>query len=238
MKRSAVFLSFHVLSKFLLLMLASSCSILPFGEAWFQDDKTPGTQPTGIIFFDDFSSNTSGWDRVETDLGGTDYVSGGYHIVINEKNTDYFSTLYRTYTDIGLQADAQWVEGPYDNNFGLICRFQDEKNFYAGMISSDGYYGIFKIENGDYTVLGHETMLQSETIGITDSRKQIAFRCYQDFLFLYVNGILLDVQQDKTFNAGDVGMIAGSFEDAGVHILFDDFYLIDVTQTANQEMQE
>ncbi len=218
------------------LLFMSSCSILPFGSVLFSSDKSlQSTQPEGTIYYDDFSSNTSGWDRTETDFGGTNYLNGSYHILIDEENTDYFSTLYRNYADIGLQVDAQWIEGPYNNNYGLICRYQDEKNFYAGMISSDGYYGIFKIENGEYSIIGHENMMPSELLVNPEEKKQIVFNCYQNYLFLYVNGDLLDVQQDGTFTAGDVGLIAGSFKDVGVHILFDDFYLIDVTQTVDQE---
>jgi hypothetical protein len=221
-----------------ILLLASSCSILPFGEVLFSNSESVSTQPTGTIFYDDFSSTTSGWDRSETDLGGADYMDGSYHILIDEKNTDYFSTLYRNYSDIGLQVDARRIDGPYDNNFGLICRYQDEKNFYAGMISSDGYFGIFKIENGEYKILGHDTMVFSELISAGDTGNRIKLDCYQDFLFLYVNDSLLDVQQDKTFGSGDVGLIAGSFEVSGVHIMFDNFYLTDITQTMNQEKQQ
>jgi len=221
-----------------ILLLTSSCSILPFGSVLFPEKKEQSTMPAGTLFYDDFSSITSGWDQSETELGSTYYKDGSYHIVINETNADYFSTLYRSYADIGLQVDAQWGAGPADNNFGLLCRYQDEKNFYAGMISSDGYYGIFKIQNGKYTVLGHENMLYSEAIHKTSEKNQIVLNCYQDFLFLYVNGNLLDVQKDDTFQSGDVGMIAGSFEKAGVHILFDDFYLIDVDQTIQQETQK
>ena len=43
-----------------------------------------------------------------------------------------------------------------------------------------------------------------------------------------MNENLLDVQQDDTFSSGDIGLIAGSFEDTGVHIQFDNFYLIDL----------
>ena len=218
-------------SYFLVLVFTSSCNILPFASVLFSEKNVQSTQPAGVLFYDDFSSNTSGWDRTETDLGETDYVDGSYQIIINEKNTDYFATLYRNYSDIGLQVDAQRVGGSYNNDYGLICRYQDEKNFYAGMISSDGYYGIFKIENGEYSVLGHDAMVSSDLLSNPDQKNQIVFDCYQDYLFLYVNGNLLEVQQDKTFSAGDVGLIAGSFKDAEVHILFDNFYLIDVTQT-------
>ena len=222
-----------LLASMLSLVLSASCSLLPFGSLFSSGSAVLATQPAGAIYYDDFSSNTSGWDRSETDLGGADYLDGKYHFIIDELNTDYFSTLYRNYADIGLQVDAQWVEGPYDNNYGLLCRYQDEKNFYAGLISSDGYYGILKIENGKYTVLGHAAMLPSEILAIPDATYHLRLECYQDSLFFYVNDTLLDVQQDKTFASGDVGLLAGSFESAGVHVAFDDFYLIDLNQSSN-----
>jgi hypothetical protein len=217
----------------LFLMLSTSCSILPFGSLFTSGAAGVATQPAGAIYYDDFSSNTSGWDRTENDLGGADYLDGKYHFIVDELNTDYFSTLYRNYSDIGLQVDAHWVEGPYDNDYGLLCRYQDEKNFYAGLISSDGYYGIFKIENGEYTVLGHDGMMPSEILSAPDATYHLRLECYQDFLFFYVNDTLLDVQQDTTFPSGDVGLVAGSFESAGVHVAFDNFYLIDPNQSSN-----
>jgi hypothetical protein len=217
----------------LFLVFLPSCSLIPFSSVLFSEKSALSTPPPGAIFFDDFSSNTSGWDRTETDLGGADYLDGSYHFIVDEVNTDYFSTLYRNYSDIGLQVDAQWVEGPYDNNYGLLCRYQNEKNFYAGLISSDGYYGIFKIENGEYTVLGHDAMMPSELIALQNATNRLRLECYQDFLFLYVNDNLLDVQQDTTFTSGDVGLITGSFETSGVHIAFDNFYLIDPNQSSN-----
>lgn len=219
-----------------LIMLAvsfSGCSLLPAAST--MGNGTGSEQPDGTFDYDDFSDNTSGWDRSETDFGGTDYMDGAYHIFIDEKHTDYFSTLYRTYENIGLQVDAKRVEGPVDNNYGLVCRFQDEKNFYAGMISSDGYYGLLKIENGQYTVIGHDALTFSDSLTQADGLYTLRLDCYQDFLFLYMDGNLLDVQQDDTFSSGDIGLIAGSFEDIGVHVQFDNFYLIDPEAAQSQE---
>lgn len=236
MKWSTSF-SYSGLKQFCLLIMVavlfSGCNLIPAASVIGNDNGSE--QPAGTFDSDDFSDNTSGWDRVETDLGGTDYMDGAYHFFIDEKHTDYLSTLYRTYENIGLQVDAKRVEGPVDNNYGLICRFQDEKNFYAGMISSDGYYGLLKIENGQYSVMGHDAMTFSDSLAMPDGLYTLRMDCYQNFLFLYVNGNLLDVQQDDTFASGDVGLIAGSFEDVGVHVQFDNFYLIDPEAAQSQE---
>jgi len=42
-------------------------------------------------------------------------------------------------------------------------------------------------------------------------------------LALAVNNEPVDAQSDKTYESGDVGLIAGTFQDPGVHIAFDDF---------------
>ena len=34
--------------------------------------------------------------------------------------------------------------GPDDNDFGIICRYIDDNQFYYAIISSDGYYGIVR----------------------------------------------------------------------------------------------
>ena len=44
--------------------------------------------------------------------------------------------------------------GRCSNSFGVICRYQDEENFYAGLITSDGYAGIFEVKEGIYHLKG------------------------------------------------------------------------------------
>jgi len=41
-----------------------------------------------------------------------------------------------------------------------------------------------------------------------------------------VNGVPVDARQDKAFKEGDVGLIAGTFDQPGVRIAFDDFKVI------------
>jgi hypothetical protein len=85
-------------------MLSTSCSIRPLA-AFYHWALGVATQPQ-VQYTNDFCSNTSGWDRSENDLGGG-LSDGKYHLSLTT-NTDYFSTLYRNYSDICLQVDAHW----------------------------------------------------------------------------------------------------------------------------------
>jgi hypothetical protein len=113
-------------------------------------------------------------------------------------------------------------KGTDNNNYGVICRFQDSENFYSGQISSDGYAGIFRIQNGEYELLGHQYMMPVPAIMGGSGENEIHFECVDDTLTLSVNGELADSQEDGAFKSGEFGLIAGTVDgNAGV-FQFDD----------------
>ena len=184
------------------------------------------TQPAdsnNILFEDDFSNPNSGWDRPNSDDVITDYEGGQYHIQINRPDFFVFTNPYRTFNDVRVEVKAGLVSGNTDNNFGVICRFVDSNDFYAGLISSDGFYGIFKVKGGEYNLLGMESMGSSAVIKGGSEINLIRLDCIGNNIELFVNGVQIDMRQDTEFTAGDVGLIAGAYRNAGTHIAFDNF---------------
>ena len=112
------------------------------------------SQSGKILFQDDFSDPTSGWNRVTTTKGQTDYADGVYRIFVNEPNLDIWSMPGRKFTDVRLEVDALKVGGERDNRFGIICRAISVDSFYTFIVSSDGYYGLGKIKGQDYHLIG------------------------------------------------------------------------------------
>lgn len=206
---------------FALLFFISSCGILPT-QGLFISPLTDHQNDT-ILFADDFSNSSSGWDRQRNADGITDYENGQYVIQVNRKNVDFFTNPSLSLVDVRLEVEAVNASEVADNEFGLICRFQNKNDFYAGLISSDGYYGLFKIKGGSYQLLGMEVMGQSAAIKTGSEKNLIRLDCVGQDLKLYVNGVQLDVQQDTDFPKGDVGMLAGAYQIEGVKILFDNF---------------
>jgi len=205
----------------ILVLLITGCARLPLISQMV-------SQPTqvaerDVLFIDDFSETKSGWDRFQGEIGTTDYVKETYQITINEANTDLFANPSLYFSDVIIEVSASKLEGNEANNFGIICRYQDENNFYAGMISSDGYAGIFRIQNGKYQQLGHKEMQPMPAILGGSGKNLIHLECIGESIALAVNGIPVDARQDKTFKEGDVGLIAGTFDQPGVRIAFDDF---------------
>jgi hypothetical protein len=197
------------------------CSSLPLAAQLFK--ASPESTAVGILFQDDFSEKGSGWDRYISEIGSTDYDHEAYHIIVNEPITDLFANPYVSYKDTVIEVKAARISGPVDNSFGVICRYQDEENFYTALISSDGYAGIFEVNDGKYKLMGHDEMIPVPAILGGTAVNLIHFECVGTSLTLAVNNEPVDTQEDKSFESGDVGLIAGTFQEPGVHIAFDDF---------------
>ena len=200
------------------LFLISCKSVTPEVEL---SNSTSGSGT--ILFQDDFSNTASGWDRLQTSDGMPDYEGGKYHIVINRPDYDFFANPSQSFADVHIEVEATRVAGSTNNNFGIICRFVDSNDFYVGMISSDGFFGIFKVKNGDYQLLGMESMGKSDAIKQGSDANLIRLDCKGSILTLYANGVQLDTRQDGDFTQGDTGLLADAYKTPGVHIAFEKF---------------
>lgn len=180
-----------------------------------------------VLFQDDFSNPDSGWDRVNVKDGMTDYTENGtYRILVNLPNTDVWSNPGLTFTDVRIEVDATKVGGPDDNDFGVQCRYQDADNFYFFIISSDGYYAIGKVKNGEQTLLSGESMDYSDAVLQGAATNHLRADCVGSYLAFYVNGTPLATVEDSDFTQGDVGLMAGTFDTPGTDILFDNFTVL------------
>ena len=176
-----------------------------------------------VLFHDEFSDPKSGWNRVITDDGELDYADGVYRILVNKTNTDIWAQPGYYFTDTKTEVETFKVRGDRNNRFGIICRFKPPANFYSFLISSDGYFGIGKVIDGKYTLLGSDALEPSEDIKQGAAFNALRADCIGDSLALYVNGIKLKEVHDDEFQSGDLGLLVGTYEFPGIEILFDNF---------------
>jgi len=180
------------------------------------------TGPT-VLFEDDFSDASSGWDRYSDDTTNTDYLENGYQIKVDETNFYTWSNPGKTFSDVRVEVDAWKAAGP-DGDAAVICRYQDKSNFYLLGITTDGYYGITKIKDDEDTLLGSDQLEFSKLIK-TDAGAVNHLRadCVGNRLTLFVNGEILADVSDADFTSGDVGLAGGTYEEAGTDMRFDNF---------------
>ncbi len=204
----------------LALVLASlACKATSGGEA----PPPIENSNSSTLFSDDFSDPSSGWDTVRADEGITDYENDAYRIYVNADKKDVWANPGQSFGDVHIAVDATKIGGPDDNDFGVQCRYQDVGNFYFFIISSDGYYGISKVVNGEQQLIGMEKLDASDAILQGNATNHIEVECKGDRLTLWANGVELHSVQDSDFATGDVGLMAGTYDIVGTDISFDNF---------------
>ena len=209
-KKSVLILSLALV----LILTLTACSLSQFLPS--------GKTDSNVLFQDDFSKSSSGWDKWSGDSGSTDYVDGTYQIMVNDTQYDLWANPGKNFTDVSVEVDAVMVGGPEDNDFGILCRYVDVENYYFGIISSDGYHAIGTVIGGTQSIIG-ENMQPSDGINTGYESNRIRFDCVGSTLSLYANGVLLQQESDTNFTSGDVGLMAGTFDTAGAQIAFDNF---------------
>lgn len=216
-----------VMRKFILIFFLSTMSLLSACRAeWLTADSLPWVGAGPVLFQDDFSKETGGWNTHADALSFSEYDQSGFRLSSDVPNYQFWSVPGLNFTDSLVYVRARMLSGPENNLYGVVCRFQNSENFYALMISSDGYYGIFKRFDGQQSMVGQSHMDFSATIQTGDGINDIKAICQGDYLALFVNETRLIQVRDDSLRFGDVGMIVGNLEEAGVNILFDDFVVL------------
>ena len=193
---------------------------------------TPTETPTATdipnaILEDDFSDE-AGWFTDEQDNYLFEFKDGGYRIYNNVLGAGYWSVRYQEFDDIRIEVDTKKLAGPEDGFYGVVCRFGDDgADYYALVISANGFYGVLKMEDDEKEFL--ESGIDEKGIirrGTGDINR-VAGVCNGNRLVLIVNGEQLLEIYDDTFTTGDIGLIAGNRRTAaGIDVLFDNFAIL------------
>jgi hypothetical protein len=211
---------FHILLILGFLILSS----LACDTSGSSSQKTPGASGGKVLFQDNFANSDSGWNRVRDANGNiTDYENEGYRILNNQPISHVWANPGLKFNDVHLNVGITKTGGPDDNYFGVICRYKDGSNFYILAISSDGYYGIVKVLEGNLSLLGASQMQPSEAIHQGNAANQLSAECKGKNLSLWVNGELLIAVEDDAFSSGDVGLEVTTRQSGGVDVLFTQF---------------
>jgi hypothetical protein len=211
---------FFVLS---ILILLTACALPTGNPRPIVDPPVPASG--SVLFQDDFSNSASGWDHVSSPGGAMDYDSGVYRFLVGTPHFNYWSTPGKIYADTRVEVDVAKLEGPDSNRAGLICRLTGEQ-FYFFVISSDGYYAVGRTNGLESVLLGQDQMMMSANINTGLALNHLRADCAGDRLTFYINGFPVSQVTDATLASGEVGLLAGTFEQGNVDIIFDQFIVL------------
>ncbi len=175
------------------------------------------------LFEDDFSTHENQWVSLANDGGVMGYDAEGFRFFIRDAGVNYWTTPGLSFSDTRTDVDMLQYAGPVENRIGLICRYQNDQNFYFFVISADGYYAIGKYKAGEQVLLGQDAMLYSSAIKTGLDINHLQAECSGNTLGFFVNDVPVALVVDTDFTEGDVGLLAGTFDAGELDILFDNF---------------
>jgi hypothetical protein len=184
--------------------------------------STDGGGTSGVLLEDDFSDTSSGWEVGDYQTGSVGYQSGQYQVQSLGNGDTMWGIAGRDFSDVVIEVTAEQVSGPANDNndYGVMCRIQENSDGYFLLISGDGFYAILKRSDDQFTSLVDWS--PSDVINTGDSTNQISATCEGSSLELVVNGQSLATASDSQFSHGDIALTATSYETDATEVLFDD----------------
>jgi hypothetical protein len=196
-----------------------------------EEDTGPAACNEGaVLFADDFSGEQNcGWILYDQGAATVTLADGAMRLSTSQQGQIWWTNPGKLFDDAIITVRARQVDGPDDNAYGIICRYQSEQNFYIFLISGDGYYAIGKYQSGSPAIqyLSGEGQYQfSDVINQGVASNEIRASCAGNELSLAVNGIPLATITDPTFVTGDIGLGVSTFQPGTAVVEFDDVRVI------------
>lgn len=172
-------------------------------------------------FSDSFEDPSEGtWDLINDSAVFSEYRNNRFAFDISKSDITAFSVSNAMWLrNVILDTEAYRMDDSSENDMGLICRFQDSKNFYSLSFGNDNYVTIYKTIDGEWISLFNEFV----DYDLSDSHNRITAACIDMSLSLYANGHLLARVFDSDLQEGDVGFLVGTYDDTSFSVEFDDF---------------
>jgi hypothetical protein len=186
--------------------------------------------PPGTLFADDFSGEQDcGWVFYDSGGASAKIEDGSMIVSTNQPGQIWWTNPGRQFSDGVISVRTQVVSGPDDNAYGVICRYQDNNNYYVFLISGDGFYAIGRYTAGSNQVTyltGGGEYVPSDIINQGNSQNQMRVTCAENQLVLAVNGIELEAITDTAFTQGDIGLAVSTFQAGTLQVRFNDLEVV------------
>jgi hypothetical protein len=183
---------------------------------------TPVAQAGALLFQDDFSTER-GWFTNTSETYTLEFDKGGYRFLVLSLTKPIWSVRSKVYNDVRVEVDAAQTAGPRDGYYGLVCRYEDDGNYYLLAVSPDGNFGIGKVRYGELTFL---TFTDQFAGLLSPLGNRLRADCVGNTLSLYVNGTKVLETMDYDLVSGQVGMVVGNRSAPGTDVKFDNFIVL------------
>lgn len=112
-------------------------------------------EPGKVLYTATFDSFLDDWDQYEGRVE-SQIIDGTLRIESETDNSGPFSFAKPYFDDFDLRVQGKAADGDPTNGYGVIFRFQgsgnrskEDDSYYVFLVSSDGYYKVDRVINGD-----------------------------------------------------------------------------------------
>ncbi len=183
-------------------------------------DTVTMIKATNPTFSDTFRRDDGTWNTQSDEDVSRFYERGAYHLNVQSSDMLAWGRGDIEASDFYLEVDTAHVAGPLDNELGVLFRYVDGDNFYFFAISSDGFYKLQKLVDGKWEQIIKWTQSDAINTG-EESENRLGLLAVGSRIALLVNDEVLDEVEDDTLDTGTVALAAGTFDEGGVEIAFD-----------------
>lgn len=192
--------------------------------------SVPGGAPQAsegqTAIYDEFNNTGLGWDETADENVSSYLDAGKFFLQVNPAYYSFWVPLTnQSFENIVINVDVNVEQRAFDGDIGVLCRYVDADNHYALEVSEDGYYSIWKRVNGEVLYIVEWAL--SDLIPTDGSPFVLIAACDGAQLSVGINGNLLATGTDTDFVVGGVGLIAGTWENSGLIVSFDNFEVIE-----------
>lgn len=188
-----------------------------------------GQELSGTYFTDDFSSGQFGWSDSKDAVANYGIEDGHYAIHILQADYTAWAYLPTEFDPSFIGFDAAVVPGMDIGDYGVMCHYQDEDNYYFISIDpSKKEYSIGYRQGGEYYELMQNMWMPSFYLNDSPHAvNNIQIACDPDMITLFINNEMEAQTSIETQQGGWVAIYGENWEDmqpGGFKVLFDNLY--------------
>jgi hypothetical protein len=192
---------------------------------------TTASQPSGVLFSDDFSSQQASEDKGWVfDTGdNVDYAWSANQLTISIKKKQWLGLNWPdgTYDNFGAELEAQAIGSDY-TEYGLVLRAagdKDSRTYYIFGVNTDGKYYLQKKVDGKWAETDPAPAAASQYIK-PKAKNTLGVLAEGNKLSLYINSFLVKTVTDDASSRGYVGVFAGTGDNDSAKAVFTRFTVL------------
>lgn len=174
----------------------------------------PTTVGTAALlpYFDPLTDPASGWVSGDLGVSRLAYAPDGYHMRIDKLGSwlEAPNRALPRVADSAVAVDVTNLAGPAPGNgFGVLCRYQDPRNWYGLTFGADGRYRILRMRNGvESTLAAPAAGATSPLLPAPGATARLRADCVGDTLTLLADGQVVAQARDDSFATGTLELYA------------------------------